>query len=651
MPVMSEMIDKHDEGSDDEQEDDVPEVPVTGWRKYWNKCAKIFKKPKPKPKRQWRKEKEYDSDNDDVDDADNNDDAEEKDEEKVTESRQTQLQKQQEEERREAEASISLQSLVRGFLGRVCRHKKLAEAILAAELYAGDEIAELESRKTAKLQSRASRVGLEHFTVCYVQDLLSSASLYIIQRVAVTLIQKHWRGHRVRKRIYLAGVRANRPPQREPSRYVPIVARRVWARQEYVPDGGWPAMKWSVITYDIHEHTDAPPVGRDFGLKTRKVHLPARAQRIRDIVIGDTNAWVGIPVNVEPIAVITRRAIQRKQELALMEGVSPFVGPQFRPVKVKPPAPLQGVAAIKALGWNRNMIDRGAPPPTGKRAYKVIDPYSNAALAADLATVTMQAKVDDDASLSARDMPLGSSLEQQSVGSLKSFVGTNKSHSSGFKMLGIGMRVWTGGLDDNTALHLPGQPVNYRTDQAEILTHNAGKVVQLVTPIRGSVKPLSSKHQAALRQAKLLPEDLEEQYALEQIRNNPDAGNSRKDKERRRKRAEAAAKEIAMQNPTKWNQTVLGRLRIAASTLADEMRAQRAPLHNVDNDPWSRSTFIPKQELPSKVLVWPKKPKQSYTVKYSWLPQTLVKDAALSVYNDIREADEKARREETRRRK
>jgi hypothetical protein len=212
------------------------------------------------------------------------------------------------------------------------------------------------------------------------------------------------------------------------------------------------------------------------------------------------------------------------------------------------------------------------------------------------------------------------------------------------------MRVWTGGLEDNTSLHVPGQgsPSGARGDQIELLTHDTGKVVQLITPIRGSVKPLSSKHQAALRQAKLLPEDLEEQYALAQIRANPEGGNTRKARERRRKRAEAAATEVAMQNPTKWTQTVRGRLRVAASTLAHEMRLEQEPLLDVDKDPWSRSTYVPKQELPSKVLVWPKKPKQSYTVKYSWLPQTMVKDAAISVYKDIRDADDKARREEKR---
>jgi len=653
---MSKTVDKDDEGSDGEVE---AEAPAKGWRKYWNKCTKAFQKAKPEPKRQWRKEKEDDSEDDDEhgDENDDVDDDNDEDEAKIAESRQTQLQKQEEEERKEARASVPLQSLVRGFLGRVYRRKKMAEAVLAAELYAGDEILHLANRKKGMLQSRASRVGLEHFTRCYVDDLLGNTAAYIVQRTAATLIQKNWRGHRLRKRIFVAWARARRRPKKNPSPYVPVVARRVWARKEYVPEGGWPAMKWSVITYDIHEYTDSPPVGRDFGLKTRKVQLPARAQRIKDIVTGDTNAWIGIPVNVEPVAVIQRRAVQRKQELALMEGVSPFVGPQFRPVKVKPPVPLQGVEAIKALGWNSKMIDRRAPPPTGKRAYKVIDPYSNAALAADLATVTLQAKGDDDdgSSHSIGKLPrLGSSLEQRSVGSLKSFEGTSRTQQSfGSKVLGIGMRVWTGGLDNNAAIHVPGQPTNgtsfrFRTDRMEILTHETGKVVQLVTPIRGSVKPLSSKHQAALRQAKLLPEDLEEQYALEQLRAHPDAGNTRKDKERRRKRAEAAAKEIAMQDPTKWTQTVRGRLRIAASSLADEMRTQQEPLLTVDEDPWSRSTYTAKQELPSKVLVWPKQPKQSYTVKYSWLPQTMVRDAALSVYDDIRVAEEKVRREERR---
>ena len=70
-----------------------------------------------------------------------------------------------------------------------------------------------------------------------------------------------------------------------------------------------------------------------------------------------------------------------------MEYISPLVGPQFRPPELRPPMPLKGTAALKAMGWNKDMIDRRVAPTTDKRSYKVIDPYSSAALAADLATV------------------------------------------------------------------------------------------------------------------------------------------------------------------------------------------------------------------------------------------------------------------------
>ena len=75
----------------------------------------------------------------------------------------------------------------------------------------------------------------------------------------------------------------------------PQVARRVWARKDYIPDGGWPGQKWSTIEYDIHEHADMAPKGRDFGVKTRKVQLPAKLLRNREIVMNDHNSWVGIP--------------------------------------------------------------------------------------------------------------------------------------------------------------------------------------------------------------------------------------------------------------------------------------------------------------------------------------------------------------------
>jgi hypothetical protein len=639
---------KKDDGSDagsNEGEDSVADKQKQSlWKRYWVKCSQYFRKKPPKPKRNWRKEKE----NSESDDEDTEKGSEPDSDAVVSEDKKpkTALQKQEEFEAFQNVVAVRLQCLVRRFLARVNKRQRLQVAVAAAELAAGNKVLEYESRKRAKLENRAARVAHEQFSRFYVSDLLSGTSMFIVQTVAVTTIQKNWRGHKVRKRIYLAWVKANAPPKKAAKRYVPTVARRVWARKEFVPEGGWPAKKWSVIEYDINEYVDSAPKGRDFGLKTRKVLLPAKAQHIKDIVTNDTNAWVGIPINIEPVAVINRRAVLRKQELALLEGVSPYVGPQFKAIDIKPPVPLQGVAAIKALGWTPQMIDRRPLPPAGKRAYQVIDPYSNASLAADLATVAIPGQGFDGANETASHaylsrLPLGSSLEQRSIGSISNGSFANKNSHSQSSKVGVGIGVWKGGTSDHSTVPIPGQTlsIGYKREPEEsLLTHTSGSVIQLVTPIRGSLKPLSSKHRTALKQAKLLPEDLEEDYALQQIRDagGIDAGNNRKARERRRVRAEKAAEIVAMHDPNKWTQTVGGRLRLQASNLADEIRTQRAPLQLVDDDPWSRSTFIQPKELPSKVLVWPKQPKQFYKVKYSWLPQTIVQEAAISVYSDLR---------------
>jgi hypothetical protein len=135
----------------------------------------------------------------------------------------------------------------------------------------------------------------------------------------------------------------------------------------------------------------------------------------------------------------------------------------------------------------------------------------------------------------------------------------------------------------------------------------------------------------------LLPENLEEQYALEEVRAEGAKNASLPKTVRRKKSHKAMAKTIAMHDPSKWTETVGGQLRVAAFNLASDMKEDRAPFQAVDEDPWSRSTYLPKAELPSRVLVWPKKPKQSYKVKYSWLPQNMVKNAAVSVYKDLRQ--------------
>ena len=60
-----------------------------------------------------------------------------------------------------------------------------------------------------------------------------------------------------------------------------------------------------------------------------------------------------------------------------------------------------------------------------------------------------------------------------------------------------------------------------------------------------------------------------------------------------------------------------------------------------DDDPWSRSTYTPKKEFSSKVVVWKKKPAEYYKFKYSWLPQPMLRNGVLSIYPDKRKDEYK----------
>ena len=76
-----------------------------------------------------------------------------------------------------------------------------------------------------------------------------------------------------------------------------------------------------------------------------------------------------------------------------------------------------------------------------------------------------------------------------------------------------------------------------------------------------------------------------------------------------------------------------------AGKLAAEMRD--AESQEFDDDPWSRSTYTPKKEFSSKVVVWKKKPAEYYKFKYSWLPQPMLRNGVLSIYPDKRKDEYK----------
>lgn len=60
----------------------------------------------------------------------------------------------------------------------------------------------------------------------------------------------------------------------------------------------WCAVLCCAVQYDMWEHTDKPPKGNEYGLLTRKLHAAPRSQEELRLLLGDRNAWVGIPVSV-----------------------------------------------------------------------------------------------------------------------------------------------------------------------------------------------------------------------------------------------------------------------------------------------------------------------------------------------------------------
>ena len=191
------------------------------------------------------------------------------------------------------------------------------------------------------------------------------------------------------------------------------------------------------------------------------MHSNVANQEEMDILADNQYAWVGLPVQVEPEEVLERNNVRRKQNLMLLEGTSPYVGPQFTAPTIPPPKAQKGVNAIKGLGWRKDMIDnRRYEQGDGKRAYHIIDPYASAALAADLATVVSASDFSkDDGGRGGSGMTksheskavLGSSLEEKSIGSLatlESFGGDNMSNPN--NTLGVGIGVWHGTVHDHS---------------------------------------------------------------------------------------------------------------------------------------------------------------------------------------------------------
>jgi hypothetical protein len=603
------------------------------------------------------------------------------------------------EENEETRASIMVTKLVRGFLARHRYKKMFAEAVTEVEEYHGERREEVKRKRQRFKNRRNAMMTAKVFVFQYAADLLDTCILLIIQTQAITKIQKVARGYMCRRRLGMAKpvVKKKRPI---PTRITPQIARRVWARKQFVPKGGWPTRsEEETIQYDINEFVDHPPKAR----WNKKVLSHSKMERNVEIILSDKNAWVGLPMIFEPESLHSRKEEMRNTHKMLLEGTSPFVGPQFKtPVVPKPPV-LKGMTALRALGWNEEMVpQKDDRKDDVKRGYKVVDPYNTAALAADLATVLdgVEAPSSKGAAIKALaeitlarpdspsilkrsgdllrgfspersirnvnhthqindqvndDMTLTSHYSNDDASTIQTEKTTPTMKKSSKDMLAVGMGVWDGSLTSHATV-LPVGDKNFHAGYPqELNTRDNANTIKLITPSRGALKPLSNFAKEALTQTELLPEALEKRYdvlSYHDTINHHQSSIFESERKPSQKRILSVKKQVkvlktnkelytkrgdnAMAHPDIWRQTVTGKLLEGAADLKEELRSKERILEDVADDPWSRSTYRKEKEIPSRVRVWPKKPKEFYKYRYSWLPQTMLKEAALNVYPETR---------------
>ena len=89
--------------------------------------------------------------------------------------------------------------------------------------------------------------------------------------ICLCLVSRRWRGYWWRKNHPWPQKVIPHIKRKIPLKFGMETYRRVWARSNFIPEGGWKG-RLDHIAYDMWEHADRPPAGRDFGLKTYKVN-------------------------------------------------------------------------------------------------------------------------------------------------------------------------------------------------------------------------------------------------------------------------------------------------------------------------------------------------------------------------------------------
>ena len=196
------------------------------------------------------------------------------------------------------EAATRIQSLARKLVGQRLAFEQWQRAKAASDAYWA-EVARIEAMALAARRTR------EAFIRQYVADVTDTAALFIVQTAAAVCIQRYFRGWNVRRKIvppkkprkYWLRRQGARPRFEKPT------YRRVWARTEYEPEGGWPALDvFAKLDYDVNLWQYAEQVPRNDAVGLRTIKAPLGALNLKDdfVLCSRNKAWVGVPVYLGP---------------------------------------------------------------------------------------------------------------------------------------------------------------------------------------------------------------------------------------------------------------------------------------------------------------------------------------------------------------
>jgi len=342
---------------------------------------------------------------------------------------------------REFWGAQQIQKMVRRFLAQFKRKRQWKHACAEAGKF---YVKKGEEKKTRQARRKNGVLMQNTFVRTYVSDLLQTGRVYILQSFCVVKIQRLYRGYLVRRVLSFAqSFRRQRNPPVKNKRVTAEMARRVWARTEFEPVGGWPngIKKQKILEYDMGEYADKPPAGRDFGLKTFKVVLSARNAREERVLTKDPAAWVGIPILVEPYKLWQTRERERRTSLMLLSGTTPYS--EHRHVELTPKPKAKGLAYLRELGWREEYIDRE------------LNVLSNNSMVSKRTTYNMVNPLDthqvaDIMDGMFRPEALHKRMQAPGWGVRKSSTPNHRRASRAFSTLG--------GLSQESSLSLPSQP-------------------------------------------------------------------------------------------------------------------------------------------------------------------------------------------------